>query len=245
MALPKIDLPIYETKLFSTGKTVRYRPFTVKEEKLFLMAKEGEDMDAIIDSIKQVLNNCILDEIDIETLPLFDVEYLFLRLRSVSVGESVKLQYKCNNILPKLDGEDEKKCNNVVEVDLNLNEVELDSEIKETKIEITENLGIVMKYPNFKAIRKLNVSEDGTDTVMDIAISCIDFIYDKDNVYYAKDQTKEELIEFVDGLQAKDLEKLKEFFDSTPKLKKQLEFKCTKCGYEEKVEVEGLQNFFA
>jgi hypothetical protein len=245
MSLPKIDVPVYSAKLISTGKTVKYRPFTVKEEKLFLMANESEEIDTVIDTIKQVLNNCVVSKgFNIDDLPLFDIEYLFLKLRAASVGEVVNLKYKCNNILPKLDGEEEeKKCNHIVEIDLNINDIVPETVKKDTKIEITEKMGIVMKYPTFDLLKAFD-TEDEVVAITNMTVACIDYIYDKENIYYAKDAKKEELIDFVDSMQSKDLEKIKQFFESMPKLKKQLDFKCVKCGYQEKIELEGIQNFF-
>lgn len=244
MSLPKIDVPIYSTKLISSGKTVKYRAFTVKEEKLFLMANESEDVDAVVDAIKQVLNNCIVTKgINVEELPLFDIEYLFLKLRAVSVGEVVNLRYKCNNILPKLEDEEEKKCNHIVEIDLNLNEVTSETVKLEKTIPITETMGISMKYPTFDLLKDFDANQE-VDSIIKMTVKCIDFIYDKDNVYYSKDAKEQELVDFVESMQSKDLEKIKEFFSSMPKLKKNLDFKCGKCGYEEKIELEGIQSFF-
>ena len=244
MSLPKIDVPVYSTKLISTGKTVKYRAFTVKEEKLFLMANESEEVDTVIDSIKQVLNNCIMTKgINVEELPLFDIEYLFLKLRAVSVGEVVNLRYKCNNILPKLDDEEEKKCNHIVEIDLNLNEITPESVKIDKTIQITDTMGVTMKYPTFDLLKEFDANQE-VDSIVKMTVKCIDFIYDKDNVYYAKDAKEEELIDFVESMQSKDLEKVKDFFSSMPKLKKNLDFKCIKCGYEEKIELEGIQSFF-
>ena len=244
MSLPKIDVPVYSTKLLSTGKTVKYRAFTVKEEKLFLMANESDDVDTVIDSIKQVLNNCIITKgIDVEELPLFDIEYLFLKLRAVSVGEVVNLRYRCNNILPALDGEEEKKCNHVVEIDLNLNDITSESVKLEKTVQITDTMGVTMKYPTFDLLKDFDVNQE-VDSIIKMTVKCIDFIYDKDNVYYAKDANEQELIDFVESMQTKDLEKIKDFFSSMPKLKKKLDFKCVKCGYEEKIELEGIQSFF-
>lgn len=245
MALPKIDLPIYETKLISNGKTVKYRPFTVKEEKLFLMAKESEELEATFNSIKQVLNNCVVSDLDVEQLPVFDIEHLFLKIRSVSVGEIVKLQYTCNNTLPLEEGQEEpKRCGNVVEIDFDISSVAVENTIKDTKIEITENMGVVMKYPTFDILRKIGDDDNVTDAIMDMTINCIEYIYDDESVYYTTEYSKEELIDFIESLQTKDLEKIRDFFTMMPKLKKNVNFKCDKCGYEEEIEVEGLQNFF-
>mgnify|MGYP003650651776 CR=1 FL=1 len=245
MALPKIDVPVYETKLISTGKTVKFRPFLVKEQKLFLMAAQSDEEKETIDVVKQVLNNCILSDVNIEELPLFDVEHLFLQLRARSVGEVVNLKYNCNNVVSNDKGE-EKVCNNTVKFDLNILEIQptIDSEHK-TKIELSDKLGIVMKYPNLYMIdNSKKIKKEEVEVVMDLIIKCIDYIYDKDNIYYAKDFSKDELMEFIESMQQEDLEKLQKFFFTMPKISKQLDFKCGKCGYEEKIVVEGLQNFF-
>lgn len=242
--LPKIDVPIYNVKLLSTGKSLRFRPFTVKEEKLFLMANEGEDLTTVVDTIKQILNNCILDEFDIDSLPLFDIEHLFLNIRARSIGEVVNLKYKCNNDVLDEETKEEKKCNNVVQIDLNVLDIQPKKQEGHTnKIEITEKLGVVMKYPNFETLKKFKDVEEA-DSIIKMTVSCIEYVYDADKIYYAKDTTEEELVEFVESMQSKDLEKIKTFFDTMPKVKKDVDFKCDKCGHEEKIEVEGIQNFF-
>jgi hypothetical protein len=240
--LPKIDVPIYEIKLPSTGESIKFRPFTVKEEKLFLMAYESEDVKYSVDTIIQVLNNCVVSDIDIKDLPTFDIEYLFLNLRARSIGEIVKLKYRCNNDVGT--EKEPQKCNSSVEIELNVLEVEPSKNPNHTnKIQLSEELGIVMKYPKMGLIKD-NTEVDDFNVVLDLIISCIDYIYDKDNLYYAKDSTKEELTEFLDSLQSKDLEKIKDFFDTMPKLKKNMDFSCKKCGYTENIELEGLQSFF-
>ena len=241
--LPKIDVPIYTVKLLSTGKPVRFRPFTVKEEKLFLMTNETDDVKAILETTKQVLNNCLLDEVDIENLPMFDIENIFLNIRARSVGEIIKLNYKCNNIVTDEKGED-SKCDNLVNIELNVLEIKPEENGQhDKKIVISENVGIVMKYPSFKLFENVNLSDDPS-FIVETALKCIDYIYDKDNIYYSKDIPKQELDEFIDSLQSKDLEKIKKFFETMPKLKKQVHFKCKKCEYEENINVEGIESFF-
>jgi len=242
--LPKIDVPIYNVKLLSTGKSLRFRPFTVKEEKLFLMANEGEDLTTVVDTIKQILNNCILDEFQIDSLPLFDIEHLFLNIRARSIGEMVNLKYKCNNNVLDEETKEEKKCNNVVQIDLNVLEIQPEKQEGHTnKIEITEKLGVVMKYPNFETLKKFKDATEA-DSIIKMTVNCIDYVYDADKIYYAKDSQEEDLIEFIESMQSKDLERIKNFFDTMPKIKKDVDFKCNKCGHEEKIEIEGIQNFF-
>ena len=245
MALPKIDVPTYETTLISSGKKVKYRPFLVKEQKLFLMASQSTDEKETVDVVKQVLNNCIISDIDVDDLPTFDLEHLFMQLRARSVGEVVNLKYNCNNTVKDDKGED-KVCGGLVKFDLNILDIKptIDPE-HSNKIAITDKLGIVMKYPTLGMVKNFdNLQSESIDTIMDVIVSCIDFIYDADQMYYAKDSTKEELMEFVDNLQQDDLEKIQKFFTTMPKISKPLDFKCSKCGYEEKIVVEGIQNFF-
>ena len=242
MALPKIDVPIYEVQVPSNKKTIRFRPFTVKEEKLFLMAAQSDDGETVTKTIIQVLNNCILDEIDVENIPMFDLEYIFIHLRARSIGEIVELNYKCNNKVVSESGE-EKSCNNVVNIGVNLLEIKpTETEVK-NKIQLTDKLGLVMKYPNLSLVQKIK-TQDELEIVIELIVECIDYIYDENNVYYAKDSTKEELLEFLESFQAKDLEKLKDFFDTLPKISKELDFNCNKCGHHEKIKLEGIQNFF-
>ena len=138
--LPKIDVPIYETKLISTGKTVKFRPFLVKEQKLFLISSQSDDINDMINSVKQVITNCVLDDIDVDSLATFDIEHLFIQMRARSVGEIVNLKYNCNNLVKDDKGE-EKACNNQVSVDLNLLEVEpVKNENHTNKIEIQTRL---------------------------------------------------------------------------------------------------------
>ena len=241
--LPKLDVPIYEVKLISTGKPIRFRPFLVKEQKLFLMAAESEDAKETINVIRQVLKNCVLDDIDVDTLPTFDLEYLFMNMRARSVEEIVDLKYKCNNVIKNEEGED-VQCSGTVGFKFNLLEIEPTKHPDHTtQIKLTENLGINLKYPTFEMIKKYE-DLDENEVLSRVLIDCIDFIFDNDQIYYAKDSTKEELMEFVDNLQQDDLEKIQKFFTTMPKISKPLDFKCGKCGYEEKIVVEGMQNFF-
>ena len=240
MALPKIDVPIYETKLISTGKTVKFRPFLVKEQKLFLMASESGEIKESVDIIKQILNNCLLSKVDIDELPTFDLEHLFIQLRARSVGEVVNLRYNCNNTV------DDKPCNSVVKFDLNILELQPKmSEEHSNKIVITDKLGLVMKYPTFQMVNDVNVKNlNDLDGIMELIVKCIDYIYDDNQIYYSKDATREELMDFIDSMQQDDLEKIQKFFNTMPKFEKKLEFKCAKCKYEEDIVLEGIQNFF-
>ena len=242
--LPKLDVPIYSVKLVSTGKEVRIRPFLVKEQKLFLMAAESEDSKETINTIKQVLRNCILDDVDVDTLPTFDLEYLFMNLRARSVEEVVQLKYKCNNTVKNDKGED-TVCNGSVEFEVNLLEIEPTKHSEhENKFMLTDKIGICLRYPTFEMVQKYEQMEEN-EIMVNILIDCIDYLYDDEQVYYAKDSSRKELEEFVDSMQQKDLEKIKIFFDTMPELKKDVHFHCPKCKYEEDITIRGMQNFFA
>ena len=241
--LPKLDVPTYEVNLISTGKPVRFRPFLVKEQKLFLMASESDDPKETINVIRQVLKNCIIDELDIDILPTFDLEWLFIHLRARSVEEVVHLSYKCNNTVKNDEGED-TKCSGVVEIDVNLLEIEpFKNPDHKNKVEINENLGIVLKYPTFEMVEKYE-SLGEVEVMSNVLVDCIDYIYDKDQMYHGKDTDRKELVEFIDNLQQKDLEKFKQFFDTVPEVKKDVSFECPKCKYKEDIAIKGIQSFF-
>jgi len=241
--LPKIDVPIYEMKLISTDKVVQFRPFLVKEQKLFLMNTENDDVESTVKVIRQVLKNCVLSDIDIDALPVFDLEYLFIHLRARSVSEIVNLKYKCNNTI-KDDKDEDKQCDSLEKFEIKLLDIKpTKGEGHDNNIQLSEKLGIVMKYPTFEMIAKLDgKSED--EILMELLTNCIDYVYDADNIYRAKDTSREEIVEFIDSMQQKDLEKIQNFFETAPKIKHTIEFKCKKCEYEEKIPVEGLQSFF-
>jgi len=241
--LPKIDVPVYELKLISSGKIIRFRPFLVKEQKLLLMATQSEDPKDSLNVVKQISKNCILDDIDIESLPVFDLEFIFLNLRARSINEIVNLQYKCNNKI-KDEKNEEVTCGSLEKFDINLLEIEPNKNPNhDKKMMLTEKLGIVMKYPTFEIISNLK-SQTEEEILIELLINCIDYVFDGDQIYYSKDVSKEELVEFIDNLQQKDLEKIQQFFETAPKIKKDLSFNCRKCGYKENIVLEGLQNFF-
>jgi DNA-directed RNA polymerase subunit M/transcription elongation factor TFIIS len=241
--LPKIDVPIYELNLISSGKKVRFRPFLVKEQKLLFMANQSDDPKDSLNVVKQICKNCIVDDIDVEALPVFDLEFIFLNLRARSVSEVINLQYKCNNKV-KNEADEETVCGNLEKFDVNLLEILPTKDPKhDKKIMLSDKLGIMMKYPTFEMIANLK-GQNENETLMELLTICVDNIFDQDNIYYTKDVTKEELEEFIDNLQQKDLEKIQEFFETAPKIKKDISFNCRKCGYKESIVVEGLQNFF-
>jgi hypothetical protein len=243
--LPKIDVPLYELKLPLSKKKIKFRPFLVKEEKILLMAMESDNQDSILLAIKQILNNCIVSKINIDDLPIVDFEFLFMHLRARSVSELVELQYRCNNDV-EVEGE-KKKCDNLVKLSFNALEVEPDLKDVKERIELTPKLGIAMKYPTYKGVEELTKNNEkisAADVVARTIINSIDYIYDEESVYYAKDVPENELVEFIDSLTREQFLKVQAFFETLPKLKKEINFKCPKCQYEESLVLEGIQSFF-
>jgi hypothetical protein len=241
--LPKIDVPLYDLILPLSKKKIQIRPFLVKEEKILLMATESEDESAILTAIKQIVNNCCLTEsVDIELLPISDLEFIFFNLRARSISEVVELRYKCNNKIHV--GEEEKICGNMVEFDVNI--LDIKPEIPENhtnKIELSPTMGVVMKYPNFKILDRISSTTE-SEMLIETTLACIDYIYDEEEIHYAKDVSKEELTEFLESMNRGQFLKLQDFFETIPKITKEIDFNCNKCGYEEKMVLEGIQSFF-
>ena len=245
MALPKINAPIFELILPSTEKTVKYRPFLVKEQKILLIAMESGDQRSMMTAIKQIINNCAVDPVDVDKLPVFDLEYFFVRLRAKSIGETIDLNLRHPNDMNSKD----EVCEHVTSKTLNLLDVEVHKSIAhEDKIVLDEEtkIGIKFKYPTSEFALSIENPEElnQLDLATDAIINSIDFIFDADNVYKREDHTRQELIDFIENLSQKQYEKLSSFFDTMPKLKHEVTWKCTGCGQEEKVSLEGLANFF-
>jgi undecaprenyl pyrophosphate synthase len=245
MSLPKINAPIFELVLPSTEKTVKYRPFLVKEQKILLIAMESGDQRSMMTAIKQIINNCAVDPVDVDKLPVFDLEYFFVRLRAKSIGETIDLNLRHPNDMNSKD----EVCEHVTKKTLNLLDVEVHKSIAhEDKIVLDEEtkIGIKFKYPTSEFALSIENPEEMNqlDLATDAIINSIDFIFDADNVYKREDHTRQELIDFIENLSQKQYEKLSSFFDTMPKLKHEVTWKCTGCGQEEKVSLEGLANFF-
>lgn len=239
MALPKISAPTFEITLPVSKKSIKFRPFLVKEQKILLMAMESGEKGVIESNIKHILNNCLISDIDIDDLPIVDIEYYFLNIRARSVGEIVESKYKCEN---EVDG---VKCNNVMDTKFNILdiEVEMPKELKDT-IQITSTVGVKLKYPNFDVVEKMQDLDNVTDVAFELIIDCIEYVYDDDNFYYAHETPRDELMAFLESLTREQFEKIEEFVENLPKLKKEIEVTCRKCGYNHKIKVEGLESFF-
>jgi len=241
MALPKLDTPIHSLKLPSTGDVVKFRPFLVKEEKILLTALESQDENTIIEAVKQIINNCLLtDGIDIEQMPMFDIEYFFLQLRAKSVSDVVTLRYK-NNACTFDEG---KPCGKELQVMVKLDEIEVTkAENHQTKIQLNENIGVIMKYPTMEIMTKYQDTAD-KDSLFGLIAECVNTIFDKDEVYSPDSFTKEELEDFILSMTQQQFEKIREFFETMPQLKKTVNVSCKKCGYNREVTLTGLKDFF-
>jgi hypothetical protein len=240
MALPKIDTPVYEVTLPLSKKNIQFRPFLVKEQKNLMMAMEADDSETIERNIKQVLHNCTLTEnVEINKLPVTDIEYYFLQLRARSVGETVENKYVCTNIV------DDKECGNRMEASFNLLEIEVEvnSNIKDT-IMLTDKIAIKLKYPEFSIVEKLKKKDSAVEVAFEIIVDSIEYIFDGEQYYYANETPKEELMQFLESLNQDQFSKLEEFFNNLPKMNKTLEIKCNKCGFDHSIAMEGLESFF-
>lgn len=240
MALPKIDAPVYEVQLPLSKKQIRFRPFLVKEQKNLLMAMESDDSETIERNIRQVLTNCTVTEnIDIDKLPVVDIEYYFLNLRARSVGEIVEGEYICNNTV---DGKD---CNGRMKTSFNLLEITVDvNPDKKDLIQITDKIAIKLKYPEFSLVQKLKNKESAVDVAFEIIVDSIDFIFDGEQYYYSSDVPREEILQFLETLNQSQFSKLEEFFSNLPVINKKIQMKCGKCGFDHNITMQGLESFF-
>ena len=237
MALPKIGYPTYELELPSTGKTIKYRPFLVKEEKVLLLALDSKDEKQVINAVKDLIKNCVTTRIKVDTLPSFDLEYLFLKIRGASIGETIILTVTC------LDDNETQ-----VEATINIDEVEVfKPEGHDKKIMFDDKTGIVMKYPSMKEFveREFLQKEMKTEEVYDYIADSIDQIFDDEEVYDSSTTTKKEFRTFVDSLTTKQFEKIQQFYTTCPKLSHTFKVVNPNTGKESEYTVEGLQSFFA
>lgn len=231
--LPKIDYPVYKIKIPSTKKEHQFRPFLVKEEKLLLMAKESEAASDVLSAIKQIINNCSIDpKFEINKLALFDLEYIFLKLRSVSVDNVVKVSYK--------DNEDQK----VYDFEIELDKVEVKFPEKvNNNISITNKSGIIMKYPSASLYDDKEFLSLEKDYMFELIIRCIESIYYEDQIYQCKDYKKKDLNDFLESLDIKTFEKVQNFLLSVPKMEYVIEYK-NSLGNDRKIVLNSLNDFF-
>tara|TARA_B100000214_G_C23825868_1_gene561856 strand:- start:122 stop:859 length:738 start_codon:yes stop_codon:yes gene_type:complete len=237
MALPKIEVPTYELTLPSRDEKIGYRPFTVKEEKILMIASESENQNEIYNAITKMINACTFDKLDSAKLPLFDIEYIFLQIRSKSVGEIAKFRVVCPDDLETYAD---------VEVDISKVDVHVDDDhTNKIMLDESRNLGVVFGYPTLGVTRVAkNITDAKTEDIFDIIYSCVDHIFEGEKIYPAKDTSKKEMIEFFDSISQENLVDIKKFFDTMPQLKHTLEVENPKTKVKSEVTFRGLSDFF-
>ena len=236
MALPKLTTPTYELELPSTDEKIKYRPFLVKEEKILMMAMESKSSADITQAVKDIVNECTFNKIDISSMPMFDVEYIFLQIRSKSVGEVSKLKLLCPD--------DEKT---YADVELNLNEVKVQVGDDHTnKIELGDGKGMIMRYPTIDSFKESGIKNITATNMLEVISTCILQIYEEKGkkVYDPKDQTQKELTDFIEQLNTKQFKDVQNFFETMPKLKHEITIKNPKTKKESKITLTGLNDFF-
>jgi hypothetical protein len=230
MALPKLDTPTFELTLPSNGSKVKFRPFLVKEHKVLLTMSEAENNE-VARIIRELVDVCTFKQLNVDELPHFDIEYIFMFLRAKSIGESVDVIVNC-------------ECGEKIETSFNIEKLKVDKpEGHSNKIMINDTVGVEMKYPNIDDVVGIFASDDN-QKVIDLIITSIKAVYDADNYWETKDQTKQELEEFVYSLTKEQFDKLEKFFVTSPKIVQHIECDCPKCGKHNVSKLEGLQNFF-
>ena len=232
MALPKLETPTYELELPSTGEKIKYRPFLVKEQKVLMIAQGSSDEKTISNSIGTLVSNCTFNKIDPSKSPMFDIEYIFLKLRAKSVGETVELSVTCP---------DDNKTN--VPVKINLDEINVQMTTGHTNIvNLTDDIKLHLRYPLLNDMQKLE-GETEVDKVFNILLNCIHEVHHGDKIYNAVDVTKKDLETFIDQMTTEQLKGVMDFFDTMPKLRHAIQVTNPNTKKKGEVVVEGLQNF--
>lgn len=231
MPLPILESAKYTTIIPSTKKKIEFRPFLVKEEKILLIAQESNDSEQIVQALKDIISSCTFNKVDVDELATYDLEYLFLQLRAKSVGEIIDLGLKCGHC----------KSINQAQVDLNAVKVEGANDKIESKIELTDSIGIVLRPIPVSEIGKVT---DKTEDFVKMISLCIESIYDDSNVYHRSDVTEKELFTFIESLNHKQLKKIEDFITNQPKLAYTINYVCATCNKKNVINLEGLQDFF-
>ena len=244
MALPKVASPTYELTIPSSGEKVSYRPFLVKEEKTLLMAMEAGDNRAMAKAMQDIITSCTEGEVDLKSLASFDIEYFFLQLRGRSIGEIITINprrpisFKCCEEATEED---------ICKVDINIDDIIMDtSKITSSEIQVTDDIGIKMKFPQIETVQKYATAGENIEAadVFKLIIDCIEYIWDGDEIYKAKDSTKKELNDFIESLSSSQFGHVREFFESMPKLSHEIDWKCPKCEKSKTLLIEGIDAFF-
>lgn len=243
MPLPVNNTPTFDVTLPSTGKPIKARPFLVREQKILLMAAESNNAKEVVDAVRQVISSTILTPVNVDALPLFDLEWIFTKLRIHSVGEHVIMRYRC------LADKDGAKCKNIVEIDVNLSElqppvIEKDGNI--VMLNPTLKLGLKMRYPQFELMSQIQTIKTQNASISDmfaLIADCVESVFDATKIY---DQfTKDEMLLFLETMSTQQFQSIMDFFDTIPTMKTTIPFHCAKCGNSEDIKVEGISAFFA
>ena len=233
MALPKLDTPIHTLVLPSTGQEIKYRPFLVKEQKLLMMAQESEQDDQMYHIMSNIVRACTFDKVDADTVPLFDIEYVFLKLRAKSVGETAKLRVMCPD--------DEKT---YTELEVNLDNIDVQMTENHTNIvELSDKVKIIMKYPQLKDMKMIGADLQGVEQVFSILKYCIHEVHDGEKVYNRVDVTEKDIEDFIESFSTTQLESVINFFDTMPKLRHTMTITNPKTKVKSDIVLEGLQSF--
>ena len=238
MALPKIEVPTYDLTLPSRDEKIEFRPFTVKEEKILMIASESKNDNEIFTAVTKVIDECTFKKLESKTLPLFDIEYIFLKIRAKSVGEVTKFRVLCP---------DDHKTYTEVEIDLNGVEVHVDDDhTNKIILDKQKNLGVVFAYPTLDVAKvSKNLTDAKTEDIFEVIYSCVDHIFEGEKIYPAKDTSRDELVEFFESLSQENLVDIRKFFDSMPQLKHEVEVENPKTKVKSMITFRGLSDFFS
>ena len=239
MALPKLNSPTYQLELPSTGKKIKYRPFLVKEQKILMMAQESKDEHEVLNAMTSLVNDCTFGKIDATNSPMFDVEYIFLRIRAKSVGEVSTLEYGHTDGV-NYDG---VKCDHITELKVNLEDIKAEKlEGHTDEVRISEQLYVKMKYPSLMELSALDFADQESTDEFKLVANCIDYVFDDNETYEA--DTEQEKISFVESMNTKQMTELGKFFDTMPRIRHEIPYTCEGCGQEDVLKLEGLSDFF-
>lgn len=232
-----MNTPVYTMEIPSTGQKVKFRPFLVKEEKALLIAQSSEDASVMVDTLKSVIKSCVQDKVDVDLLAIFDLEYMFTQLRAKSVGEEVSLLFPC-------DVCDDEKAE--IKISFDLTQIKVSKPEDHNKnISLFGDVGVVMRYPTIDSIKKFDgLNKADLNSVFDIIADSIEYIYQGDELFYAKEQEKTELLEFLGNLTSEQFSKVQRFFETMPKLQQKVDYNCPVCGLKHEKVLEGLESFF-
>ena len=243
MALPKLNIITHTLSLPSTGKELTYRPFLVKEEKMLMMAMESGENKDMIRALRDIMVSCVDGDLDIDKLPMFDVEYIFLQLRSSSVGEMTPITYSLDNDICKKN----KNENCSYSVEVNLNDIKVEKQKDHTDhISLTDDIKLKMIYPKMETSADIAGVEGEAllERTFEMIGDCIEYIMEGEEMHTPTDYTKKEMSEFLNSLSSNQFRTIQAFFDTMPKLRKEVTAKCSKCGKENSRVLEGLADFF-